>query len=242
MVPTGKIKLMDIHEIRRHNARLLASHLGTLSAFAERIGKAQTYVSRFLGKRPTREIGPNMAKEIEAAFGKEKGWLDVIQNSVDSNHKASVDQPKKIESNVSPLSARQGISLVPLISWVQAGAFCENTDILTHDQSEELLPCPVSIGRHGYALTVQGDSMTSPYPGVKSYPEGCVIYVDPDGDITNGCSVVAHIDGTDQVTFKTYVEDAGEKFLKPINPQYKTIDITEHTQICGVVVCSMIRE
>ncbi len=149
---------------------------------------------------------------------------------------------KGLEPNVVPLPNNRRVSLVPLISWVQAGEFCDIADIMAHDHCEELLPCPVPIGPRGYALTVQGDSMTSPYPGDRSYPQGCVIYVDPDKPVTNGCRVVAHIDGTNDVTFKTYVEDAGQRFLKPLNPQYRTIDITEDTRICGVVVCKMTPE
>ena len=144
--------------------------------------------------------------------------------------------------NVSHLPAKHKVVLVPLLSWVQAGDFCDNPEIVLLDACEEMLPCPVPIGPKGYALRVQGDSMTSIYPGGRSYPAGCIIYVDPDKPVTNGARVVAYIEGTNEVTFKVYVEDAGEKFLKPINPQYRNISITKETRICGVVVCKMTPE
>lgn len=142
-------------------------------------------------------------------------------------------------NNIEPVPTKSNMSMVPLVSWVQAGSFCDAPDNIAQHQAEEYLPCPAAIGPRGYALTVKGDSMTSPHSGDKSYPDGCVIYIDPDKEVTNGCRVVAHIEGTDQVTFKTYVEDAGRRYLKPINPQYPMIDITEHTRICGVVVCKV---
>lgn len=77
--------------------------------------------------------------------------------------------------------------------------------------------------------------MTSQFPGQRSYPPGVVIYVDPDRAVENGCRVVARIPNG-EYTFKVYTEDAGRKYLKPINPQYPLIDITEETHICGVVI------
>lgn len=144
--------------------------------------------------------------------------------------------------NVSQMSSKHKTTFVPLISWVQAGDFCDNPDVVPAEHCDKWYPCPVPIGPRGYALKVQGDSMTSIYPGGKSYPPGTIIYVDPDKQVINGASVIAHIDGTNDVTFKVYIEDAGEKFLKPINPQYRNIAITEETRICGVVVCKMMPE
>lgn len=141
------------------------------------------------------------------------------------------------ESNVSEINQRFG--RVPLISWVQAGAWCE-ANFELHD-GESWLSCPVPISENGYALKVLGDSMTNPGPG-RSYPTGCIIFVDPDAETKTGDRVIARVPRTNEATFKVLVEDAGRQFLRPINPQYPIIDITEETHICGKVVGSFIPE
>ena len=80
--------------------------------------------------------------------------------------------------------------------------------------------------------------MTSPYPGQRTYPAGIIIYVDPDANVENGSRVVAKLLETDEVTFKVYSEDAGMRFLKPLNPQYPTIRLHDGFAIIGVVVGS----
>lgn len=141
------------------------------------------------------------------------------------------------EPNVLELTRR--FEKVPLISWVQAGAWCE-ANFELHD-GESWLSCPVPISDSGYALKVQGDSMTNPGPG-RSYPAGCIIFVDPEAETKTGDRVIARVPRTNEATFKILVEDAGRQFLRPINLQYPVIDITEETHICGKVVGSFIPE
>lgn len=165
-------------------------------------------------------------------------WLEYgvlpKRQSGDSNVHALVNGS---ESNVREVTHRFG--KVPLISWVQAGAWCE-ANFELHD-GESWLSCPVPISESGYALKVQGDSMTNPGPG-RSYPTGCIIFVDPEAEAKAGDRVIARVPRTNEATFKVLVEDAGRQFLKPINPQYPIIDITEETHICGKVVGSFIPE
>jgi len=140
-------------------------------------------------------------------------------------------------SNVLNISGR--FEKVPLISWVQAGAWCDSN--FEHHDGESWLSCPVPISQNGYALKVLGDSMTNPGPG-RSYPTGCIIFVDPEVETKTGDRVIARVPRTNEATFKILVEDAGRQFLRPINPQYPIIDITEETHICGKVVGSFIPE
>lgn len=142
-----------------------------------------------------------------------------------------------LESNVREVTGRFG--KVPLISWVRAGAWCE-ANFEQHDD-ETWLSCPVAISDSGYALKVLGDSMTNPGPG-RSYPTGCIIFVDPEAETKTGDRVIARVPRTNEATFKILVEDAGRQFLRPINPQYPIIDITEETHICGKVVGCFIPE
>ena len=82
--------------------------------------------------------------------------------------------------------------------------------------------------------------MVSLSPGQRSYPQGSIIYVDPDKPVVSGARVVALVNG--EFTFKMFVEDAGRKFLKPINTSYDKIDVTGGANIYGVVIGSYLPE
>lgn len=129
---------------------------------------------------------------------------------------------------------------VPLLTLVSAGAWLQNNGSFTQSDAERWIPCPVAHSPMTFALKVEGDSMTSPYPNEKSYPHGCLIYVDPHQTVTNGCRVVALLKSQQAYTFKRFVEDAGRQYLKPINPTYDSILITDDIEIVGVVIGAFI--
>jgi len=147
--------------------------------------------------------------------------------------------PISEEGNVSEIA--QHFGKVPLISWVKAGAWCEVVTNVDLNDLDLWISCPVAISKSGYALKVIGDSMTNPGPG-RSYPSGCIIFVDPEVQAKTGDRVIARVPRTNEVTFKILAADAGRQFLRPINPQYPIIDITEETFICGKIVGSFIPE
>jgi SOS-response transcriptional repressor LexA len=164
-------------------------------------------------------------------------WLEYGIQPKEQNYNSS--SQVEYGNNIRKIDQRFG--KVPLISWVQAGAWCEAISNFEVYDSESWLSCPVAISSSGYALKVLGDSMTNPSPG-RSYPAGCIIFVDPEAEAKTGDRVIARLPRTNEATFKVLVEDAGRQFLKPINPQYPIIDITEETHICGKVVGSFIPE
>ncbi|WP_288366564.1 hypothetical protein [uncultured Acinetobacter sp.] len=75
---------MDSKSIRYQNTRYLVDSVGGVSNFAEKIGKGQSQTSQIAGTNPIKGIGNKVAREIEDAFGKPHGWLDV-QHLEDSN-------------------------------------------------------------------------------------------------------------------------------------------------------------
>jgi hypothetical protein len=66
-----------IYVIRWRNFRsLIGPKPGGITAAAERLGKSQGQVSHFGGKSPIKNIGDDIAAEIERAWGKPVGWMD----------------------------------------------------------------------------------------------------------------------------------------------------------------------
>lgn len=138
-------------------------------------------------------------------------------------------------SNVAPAEPR---ARVPIINWVQAGNWA---DIEPHfDLTENHNWHDIYNGRpsrHAFALVVDGDSMTSPYPGDRSFPAGTIIVVDPERGASAGDYVVAKDVSTQQATFKRLAHDAGRWYLKPLNPSYPIMEIDDPAiRVIGRVV------
>ena len=129
------------------------------------------------------------------------------------------------------------VRMVPVLSWVQAGGFREPVTLELYDV-EDRVPCLTSSSERTFALKVKGDSMTAQHLGERSYPPGIIILVDPEKPVYVGCRVIAQISDANEATFKTYVEDCGRQYLKPIDPMYPMIEITPKVRICGVVIGS----
>jgi len=129
---------------------------------------------------------------------------------------------------------------VPLISWVQAGRFEPASDPYPLDQGEKLIYTSKKVGARAYALKIRGDSMENPGSG-HTFPDGCIIIVDPDRPAGVGSFVVVRFDDSGgEVTFKQLVEDAGKRYLKPLNPRYPMIPIGDNAMLCGTWVQTII--
>jgi SOS-response transcriptional repressor LexA len=158
------------------------------------------------------EISPRLAQEVAAA------------KAVDSGHS---------RANTEPGPDIRG--LVPLISWVQAGAWCEAIDPFHPGEAEDWLPCPAAHSSSSFALRVRGDSMTAPHGNTRTYPEGCIIFVDPARKTpVNGERVVACLEHKREVTFKVYKNEDGRQWLHPLNPSHEPIRDRFH--ILGTVI------
>ncbi|MCW2485748.1 LexA family transcriptional regulator [Candidatus Symbiopectobacterium sp. NZEC127] len=136
--------------------------------------------------------------------------------------------------NVSYAGLNEPKGNYPVISWVSAGAWSEAIEPYHRKSIDRWYETTVDCSESSFWLDVKGDSMTSPV-GL-SIPEGMVILVDPEVEPINGKLVVAKLESENEATFKKYVIDAGNKYLKPLNPQYSMIPINGNCRIIGVVV------
>ena len=139
------------------------------------------------------------------------------------------------QANVEPGPDSKG--MIPLISWVQAGSWCEVEDMYAVGDAEDWLPCPTSHGPRTYILRVRGESMFNPHAR-RSFRDGDLIYVDPDRVAENGSAVIAKLDDSQEATFKQLVIEGEDKYLKPMNPAWPEpiIKVTASASICGVVI------
>lgn len=127
---------------------------------------------------------------------------------------------------------------IPLISWVQAGAWSEAVDLYEPGYAEKVVPTSVRHSEFAFALRVEGDSMTLP-EGVhgRSFLHGMVIYVDPRKCANPGDYVVARSLATGRVTFKKLHLDEGRPILVPLNPDRAEYPIIrDEFEIIGRVI------
>lgn len=130
---------------------------------------------------------------------------------------------------------------VPLISWNNLGGILV-TGKLDPADVVDWLPCPTQNSNRTIALQIKGDAMVSPYPGGRSYPDGTIVFADPEASVLSGDRVIAYLQSADSGVFRTYVEEAGKRYLIPANPHYERIVIDDDVNIYGAVVASMIKE
>lgn len=125
---------------------------------------------------------------------------------------------------------------VPLISWVRAGNWASVEDPYAPGEADEWIAHRSSRpGKHAFALRIEGDSMTS--PSGLSFPDGCIIIVDPERAPVAGDYVVAKDVSTQKATFKRLTTDGNRWYLKPLNPSYPAIEIDDPAvRVIGVAI------
>lgn len=122
---------------------------------------------------------------------------------------------------------------IPLISGVNAGMWTEAVDIYEPGYAERWLPVLKNNGENTFALRVVGDSMTARFG--KSYPDGCIVFVDPDQrSPNNGDRIVAKLAGCEEVTLKVFTQESGRRWLRPLNESYPPL--YEEFTVVGKVV------
>lgn len=119
----------------------------------------------------------------------------------------------------------------PVVSWVSAGLGCE---AMQSEYYEDYINTDINAGKYGFWLEVKGDSMTA-QTGI-SFPEGMYILINPEMQLKNSDFIVAKLIETNEATFKQYIEEAGIKYLKPLNSAYRMRELNECWKIVGKVV------
>lgn len=125
-------------------------------------------------------------------------------------------KPRAIEVRYDPNSGavieRAAVTHVPLVGDVAAG-----TDVLAHENVEELMPLPTEFTGEGelYMLRVRGESMVD--AGIL---DGDFVVVRTESTASNGDIVIAGIPG-EEATVKTYHRDGKSITLFPANADFE---------------------
>ena len=163
-----------------------------------------------------RERGyPPSVREIGEAVGLSSP--STVHSHLNSLQKAGYlrrdpSKPRAIEVRYDPNSGavieRAAVTHVPLVGDVAAG-----TDVLAHENVEELMPLPTEFTGDGelYMLRVRGDSMIN--VGIF---DGDYVVVHTQTTAHNGEIVIAGIPG-EEATVKTYQRDGSTITLLPAN-------------------------
>jgi len=146
-------------------------------------------------------------------------------------------KPRAIEVTYDPASGvsmeRRPVSHIPLVGDVAAG-----TDVLAHENIEELIPVPADFTGDGtlFMLRVRGDSMID--AGIL---DGDYVVVRQQAEAKNNEIVVAGIPG-EEATVKTYTRQGSRVVLLPANSRLAPMEFdANEVQIFGRVVTVMRR-
>ncbi|MBU9830502.1 LexA family transcriptional regulator [Rahnella sp. FC061912-K] len=166
--------------------------------------------------------------------------LQALAGALECNPQWLVDgkgDPLENAAPASPPSEHFGIKEIPVLSWVQAGEWTESGASITIRDVKEWIYTTAAVSSAAFALRVRGDSMTNP-TGAPSIPEGSMVVVDPDrmtSEDSNGKIVVAQLIGSTEATLKKYVVDGPQKYLVPLNPSYRPLEVNGNCKLVGIV-------
>lgn len=222
---------MDIHDIRRVNyRRLLAEKFDNMpSRLADKLKISRATLSRIFSsnKEARRNIGNNMARDIEQAARKPRGWLDMPHDDI-----------------LSKVSVRYA----PLHTWYTAISVVNGRParVSVHNQQNGREPgdltkmlCPVDAGPKVYCLRVEGNANRSPQDGLVAND---LIFVDPDREPIPNKFVVVQLPGAKGAILRRLIMDGGQRYLQADNPEWpdRTLPWPDKATYCGLVLAKVV--
>lgn len=142
------------------------------------------------------------------------------------------DERKDILKLENGLLLIQNIPILPLErvnDWLQ-GVSTKNYSCM----SVVISPEELVIGKKAFFIEITGDSMCSTNNPAESYYPNDYALVEPDVTPHNGDTVLISEDEILRV--RQLMKDGTEVILKPLNPQYPIIKLSDHVKILGVIL------
>lgn len=196
----------------------------TQTQLAERVGTSQQAIEQLEGGKTKR---PRYLPELSSVLGVSTKWLleggeEEIKG--DNFQFAGAYIPGK---------------RYPVLSSVQAGCWAEAIEAYTLEEISEWLESDAHIQGEAFWLKVEGDSMTAPTG--QSVPEGNYVLFDTGKEAVNGSLVIAKLTDSNEATFKKLIIDAGQKYLKGLNPAWPMVPVNGNCKVIGVAVEAKMR-
>lgn len=207
------MKKQPVSEVLAANVKSLLDTHGTINTqakLAQKSGIGQSSISRIL--RTDTQATTETIEAIARAFGVTTGQLM---------------SPSLGTTNVLP--AAVGSRQIPLISYVQAGAWTEIVDTYQPGDASDWLLTDLELSENAFALEIKGESM------LPDFREGDRVIIDPSVAPNPGDLVVAK-NGDHEATFKKYrprgINEHGEQVIElvPLNPDFPSL----RSDICPI--------
>lgn len=116
---------------------------------------------------------------------------------------------------------------LPLLSWEQATAWPEE-----HRQSEiaSYVSTEARVSDKAFAIKVEDNTMEP------RFPEGTILIIDPSIQAKNQDFAAVYVEGQKCIQFKQVLFDGEDLYLKPLNSDFETKQVTGEYRILGVMV------
>ncbi|WP_256831687.1 LexA family transcriptional regulator [Pseudomonas sp. Pse1] len=211
--------------MERHEriAKAIAASGKKKGEIATACGVANSAVTQWISGE-SKSLRPENLYALAKATGFRAEWLAIGEGP---------EKESSEESNVIRI-AQPAMYRYPVISWVSAGSWEEAVQPYPDGFSDRYEMSDYDSKGPAFWLEVKGDSMTAPTG--TSVPEGMMILVDTEADVKPGKLVIAKLPASNEATFKKLVEDGGIRYLKPLNPAYKMVELDKDCRIIGVAV------
>lgn len=186
---------------------------------AARCGVTPAAVNNWIN-RGAKDMRVDVLFALAAATGREPRWL------------ATGEGPERHDGNANDLHLIG--TLVPVIPFPTTVVvdFSQSFDPAT--MAIDRKTCPVKHGSRTFATKVPGDAMRAPV-GQKSYPAGCLVYVDPDHVSPAHDSPVFARLASGHIEFAQYMSQAGRVWLRFLNDDYPPI-LDQPFEVVGCVL------
>jgi SOS-response transcriptional repressor LexA len=206
---------MESKEIRLVNLRTLIKESRSASALAGACGTSSAYISQILSKKTKGNIGNGLARRLELATNKPRGWLDQLH-----------------ETNYTDVT----LSVVP-IPIIQPekmlSAECPK-NYIQHTLQNHAAENGRSKHEGLFGIEVVGDAMSSITHISTSICHGDLAVIDENKNPAYGDILLFEKEKTIKV--RQLIQDGNEKVLKPFNPQYPVIPFSANIKVLGVMV------
>jgi SOS-response transcriptional repressor LexA len=218
---------MENIRVKRLRKLITESFKGSQSALSALTGVSLSQLGQYLGGY--RNMGEKTARKIERGSNKPDGWLDRDEeNETKAQHKEQLKHDLK-NLGFTPIQ----LYTIGVVHWGDIEKF------LKGDVSVIYKTIHSTLNEEGaFAITLEDsdDSMTP------EFSAGSTLILNPNRTAKSGSYVLARATKDGALTLKQLFVDAGQNYLKPINPRYPIIAALDLTVVAVVQQLVLIKE